>query len=71
MDSWAVDLPEVGAIYPFRGPRVSMVISGVVFWLGWHVIQMQASKPVSRLTPPREFKVETDGKSLDRVLIAH
>ncbi|MCO4838821.1 MAG: hypothetical protein KC447_01720 [Rhodobacteraceae bacterium] len=37
--SWAVDLADVGAIYPFQGYEVPMVIVGVVFWLGWHVIQ--------------------------------
>ena len=37
--SWAVDMPDVGAIYPFQGAEVLMVIVGVVFWVGWHVIQ--------------------------------
>ena len=38
-DSWAVDLAEVGAIYPFQGAEVLMVILGVAFWLIWHRIQ--------------------------------
>ena len=38
-DSWAVDLAEVGAIYPFQGAEVIMVIIGVAFWLIWHRIQ--------------------------------
>ncbi len=38
-DNWAVDMADVGAIYPFQGFEVPMVIAGVVFWLGWHVIQ--------------------------------
>ena len=37
--SWAVDMADVGAIYPFQGAEVLMVIVGVVFWVGWHVIQ--------------------------------
>lgn len=37
--SWAVDLAEVGPVYPLQGWEVLMVIIGVVFWLGWHVIQ--------------------------------
>ncbi|MDA8747893.1 hypothetical protein N9M66_06770 [Litoreibacter sp.] len=36
---WAVDLAEVGAIYPFQGWEVAMTIIGVIFWLGWHRIQ--------------------------------
>ena len=38
-DSWAVDLAEVGAVYPFQGAEVLMTILGVAFWLIWHRIQ--------------------------------
>jgi len=34
--SWAADLAEVGAVYPFVGSEVVMVILGVVFWLLIH-----------------------------------
>ena len=39
LESWAVDLKDVGAIYPFQGSEVLMVIIGLVFWIGWHVLQ--------------------------------
>lgn len=38
-DSWAVDLANVGPVYPFQGSEVFMVALGVIFWLGWHRIQ--------------------------------
>ena len=38
-ESWAVDLAEVGAVYPFQGWEVAMTVVGVIFWLGWHRIQ--------------------------------
>ena len=41
MESWAVDLKDVGAIYPFPGSEVFWVVLGVVFWLLWHVAQMR------------------------------
>ncbi len=41
LDSWAVDLKDVGAIYPFQGTEMLMVIIGVVFWIGFHIIQMR------------------------------
>ncbi len=41
-DSWAVDLADVGAIYPFQGTEVLMVIIAVVAWLAWHVYQAKA-----------------------------
>ena len=40
-ESWAADLAEVGAVYPFQGWEVPMVALGVVFWLGWHVVQFR------------------------------
>ena len=36
---WAVDLDEVGAIYPFQGWEVAMTVLCVIFWIGWHRIQ--------------------------------
>ena len=41
MTSWAVDLKDVGAIYPFQGSEVLMVIIGVAFWIIWHIMQMR------------------------------
>ncbi len=38
-ESWAVDLAEVGPIYPLQGWEVVMTVLGVAFWLGWHRIQ--------------------------------
>lgn len=39
--TWAVDLKDVGAIYPFQGTEVLMVIIGLAFWIGWHILQMR------------------------------
>lgn len=39
MTSWAVDLKDVGAIYPFQGTEVLLVVIGVAFWIGWHIVQ--------------------------------
>lgn len=38
-ENWAVDLADVGAVYPFQGSEVLMTVLCVVFWLGWHIIQ--------------------------------
>ena len=37
ISTWAVDLANVGAIYPFQGTVVLLTFFGVVTWLGWHV----------------------------------
>jgi hypothetical protein len=41
LDSWAVDLAEVGPIYPFQGSEVLMVIVGVAIWIIWHIWQVK------------------------------
>ena len=41
LESWAVDLKDVGAIYPFQGSEVFMVVIGVAFWLIWHIVQLR------------------------------
>ena len=39
LTSWAVDLKDIGAIYPFQGSEVLLVILGLAFWIGWHIVQ--------------------------------
>jgi len=44
MSSWAVDLADVGAVYPFQGSEFLMFILGLVFWIGWHVMQLRSEE---------------------------
>lgn len=39
--SWAVDLKDIGAIYPFQGTEVLLVIVGLAFWIWFHVYQFR------------------------------
>jgi hypothetical protein len=39
LTSWAVDLKDIGAIYPFQGWEILMVILGFAFVIGWFIIQ--------------------------------
>ena len=41
IDSWAVDLADVAAVYPFQGAEGLMVIIGVALWIIWHVWQIR------------------------------
>ena len=45
MGNWAVDLKDVGAIYPMQGLEVVMAVIGIVLWLGWHVWQIKHENP--------------------------
>ena len=39
-ESWAVDMADVGAMYPFQGAEIPMVISEhAIFWLCRHFTQ--------------------------------
>jgi len=42
MDTMAIDLANVGAIYPWQGTEVIMVVVAIVLWLAWHVWQLKA-----------------------------
>jgi hypothetical protein len=48
LSSWAVDLKDVGAIYPFQGTETIMVIVAVVLWIGWHIWQIGAENAEMR-----------------------
>ena len=39
IESWAGEIAEIGAIYPFVGSEAMFAIAGVIFWLWWHVKQ--------------------------------
>lgn len=39
--TWAVDLANVGAVYPWQGYELIMVIVAVAAWIIWHILQMR------------------------------
>ena len=41
VESWATNISELGPIYPFVGSEFLLWIIGLVFWIGFHVIQMR------------------------------
>ncbi len=40
-DTWAVDLANVGEIYPWAGYTVAMVIACTIAWILWHIVQIR------------------------------
>jgi hypothetical protein len=44
MTTWAVDLADTGAVYPWQGAELIMVIIGVALWILWHIIQLREEK---------------------------
>ena len=41
MTSWAVDLKDVAAVYPFQNTEFTLFLLGLAFWIGWHVLQLR------------------------------
>ena len=39
--TWAVDLANMGAVYPWLGTEVIMVAVAVLAWLVWHIVQIR------------------------------
>jgi hypothetical protein len=39
--SWAVDLKDIGAVYPWLGLEVIMVVVAIALWILWHIVQMR------------------------------
>jgi hypothetical protein len=65
MTSWAVDLKDVGAIYPFQGSETVMVILGLAFWIGWHVWQIRHENAELKSEKNRA-NAERSKKAIDR-----
>ncbi len=42
IETWNMNLLDIGPIYPFTGTELLLVVIGVVSWIIWHVIQFRA-----------------------------
>ena len=40
-NTWAVDLADMGAVYPWVGTEMIMVLVAVLLWILWHVVQIR------------------------------
>ena len=65
--SWAVDLADVGAIYPFQGEEILMLLVGPAFWIWRHVWSVKNQRAV------HEKKIRDHGSadSLKKALDLH
>lgn len=63
--SWAADLAEVGAVYPFVGTEVVMVILGVVFWLTCQIMMAKMEKEELE-AEEKSANAESSSANIDR-----
>jgi hypothetical protein len=66
MTSWAVDLKDVGAIYPFQGLEWLMVILALVFWVGWHIRQIRLESAEIEKEMNADPRHEAAHRAIDR-----
>ena len=51
IDTWAgADLAQIGPIYPMVGSEFLLFVIGLVFWIGFHIMQARIEK--------REFEAD-------------
>lgn len=65
VESWAVDLADVGAIYPMVGSEVILVIIGVALWIFWHVWQIKHENATYAAEVEKYGSPEAIQKALD------
>lgn len=66
IDSWAVDLKDVGAIYPFQGAEVLMVVIAMALWIVWHIWQLRNEDEEIKSEMQQNGNKETIQRSIDR-----
>jgi len=66
--NWAVDLKDIGAIYPWQGMEWLMVLVGVAFWIWWHVAQTKAE---NQQYEEEIAKYGSDAESIRKALDTH
>ena len=66
LTSWAVDLKDVGAIYPFQGLEWLFLVLGLIFWIGWHIIQTRQETEQIEMELKADPRGDKTRASIDR-----
>jgi hypothetical protein len=64
-NSWAVDLANIGAIYPWQGSEVIMFLVAFVLWIVFHVLQIKQENVDYNEDIDRYGSAESIKKALD------
>ena len=67
MTTWAVDLANVGPVYPWIGFELIMVLVAVALWILWHVIQIRQENTELE----RDIRLYGDRESIRKALDEH
>lgn len=64
--NWAVDLANVGPVYPFQGWEWAMVIAAFAFWIIWHIVQIAQENREYAEDQTKGYSKEHANHSIDR-----
>lgn len=64
VDSWAVDLANIEAVYPLQGTEFIMFLIGLATWIIWHVWQIKFE---NRTIAEEEARMREPGALKDAV----
>jgi hypothetical protein len=67
-ENWAGTITDIGPMYPFVGTEMLWFILGLVFWIGWHIIQAKRetrdyAEEVKRFGDPASLRKVVDGET--------
>ncbi|MFT4582235.1 MAG: hypothetical protein ACI915_000016 [Gammaproteobacteria bacterium] len=65
IESWNVNLMEIGPMYPFVGSEMWLTVIGVVLWLLWHVVQARAETEEIAKEAAKYLRPEALTKAMD------
>lgn len=70
VESWAVDLANLGPVYPMVGSEGILLVIGLVIWIGWHIIQGVSEnrayeEDLKKLNTPEKVKRAMEERRLD------
>jgi hypothetical protein len=67
MTTWAVDLANVGPVYPWIGYELIMVLVAVALWLLWHIVQIRQENAELE----EDSRLYSDRESIRKALEEH
>lgn len=66
LTTWAVDLKDIAAVYPFQGWEWPMVIAAFGFWIIWHLAQLRQESVEYKEDRSQHFNAANVSNSVDR-----
>jgi hypothetical protein len=64
--SWGGTITDIGPMYPFVGWEMVLTLVLLVFWVGWHVLQLRTESREYREDEERLLNKEIMTRALDR-----